>query len=281
MIGGPRKVGVGPDQTLVRLSFLSGPAPSSARSVDQAQDGADAAAERELQEFSYIVSHDLAASFRHLAGFSRLLVGELGDDLSIRQRDYADHIRAAADKCHAMVEQLLAFSRVQQKTLQRVRQDAAPSMQLAMLGLARQIREAEAEISVEPLGDVYADADLLGMAFRCLLDNAIKFRRPEVPLRITVQAASDETGWRLRIADNGCGVETAYRERAFRMFLRLNGEDAYPGVGAGLAICRRIARRHGGEAMFVDCTDGACIELALPSKSAATRPHPSSWEEGG
>jgi light-regulated signal transduction histidine kinase (bacteriophytochrome) len=237
--------------------------------ADPTPGNSDAAVEQELQEFSYIVSHDLAASFRHLAGFSRLLVGELGEGLSSRQQGHADHIRAAADKCLSMMEQLLVYSRVQQKTLARVRQDATPTMQLAMLSLAGEVRDAGAEISVGPLGEAYADPDLLLLSFRCLLDNAIKFRRPGIAPRITVTATSDQTGWRLWIADNGCGVDAALRERAFRMFLRLNGDDAFPGVGAGLAISRRIARRHGGEAVFVDCADGACIELVLPYARAA------------
>jgi signal transduction histidine kinase len=107
-----------------------------------------AAAEEELREFSYIVSHDLAASFRHLAGFSRLLLGELGDELTGRQREHADQIRAASDKCLLMMEQLLVFSRVQQKPFEPARQDATPTMQLVMLQLAMEVRAADARRSL-------------------------------------------------------------------------------------------------------------------------------------
>lgn len=224
--------------------------------------------ERELQEFSYIVSHDLAASCRHVAEFSRLLLAEFGDDLTSRQQAHADHIRTATEKSQLMMEQLLAFSRVQQKLLEVVRQDATPILRLAMLQLSI-VETIGIEVVVEPLGEVYADTKLLGMIFHELLDNAIKFRRPGTPLRIAVQAADDGAFWRLRITDNGFGIEPAFREKAFRMFHRLNGEGAYPGVGAGLAICRRIARRHGGEARFIDCADGACVEVALPCGPAA------------
>jgi light-regulated signal transduction histidine kinase (bacteriophytochrome) len=254
---------------------------ANAHAAAQLDAESNAGVEGELKEFSYIVSHDLAASFRHLAGFSQLLLGDLGESLSTRQQGHADHIRAASDKCLAMMEQLLVFSRVQQKTLLRVRRDATPAMRLALLHLARELREAGAEILLEPLGEVYADQDLLALAFHCLLDNAIKFRQPGVAPRITVRATSDRTFWRLRVADNGCGVEPASRERAFRMFERLNAEDAYPGVGAGLAICRRIARRHGGEAMFLDCACGTCVELALPFPGAAARPTRSNSKERG
>jgi light-regulated signal transduction histidine kinase (bacteriophytochrome) len=254
---------------------------ASAQTASQLDGETNAGVERELKEFSYIVSHDLAASFRHLAGFSQLLLGDLGESLTPRQQRHADHIRAAADKCLAMMEQLLVFSRVQQATLLRVRRDATPAMQLTLLHLADEIRDADAEISLEPLGEVYADQDMLALAFRCLLDNSIKFRQPGIAPRITVRAMCDRTCWRLRVADNGCGVESAGRERAFRMFLRLNSEEAYPGVGAGLAICRRIARRHGGEATFLDCASGACVELTLPFPAAATMPTRPTSKEGG
>jgi light-regulated signal transduction histidine kinase (bacteriophytochrome) len=230
--------------------------------LDALPDPRSAAAEQELQAFSYIVSHDLAASFRHVSEFSRLLLGELGDGLTGRQQVHADRIRAATDKCHSMMEQLLVFSRVQQKRLEPVRQDAVQTLRLAMMQTG--VDAGGSGLTIEPLGEVFADADLLTVALGSLLDNAFKFRRPGVPTRIAVRPAHDEGFWRARITDNGIGVEPAYREKAFQMFSRLNGEAAYPGVGAGLALCRRIARRHGGDVSFVDCDDGACVELALP-----------------
>ena len=237
------------------------PASTSAPVQDDAR---CAGAEQELQAFSYIVSHDLAASLRHMAEFSRLLVGELGEGATDRQQTYAAHIRAATGKCQTMMEQLLVFSRVQQRTLAPAPQDATLTMRLCLLQLSVELQDAGAEVTVEPLGEVHADLDLLALAFRHLLANAIKFHRPNVRPRIVIQAAHDDAFWRLRVADNGLGVESTYRDKAFGMFQRLNGEGAYPGVGAGLAICRRIARRHGGDVTFLDGAEGACVELALP-----------------
>jgi two-component system, chemotaxis family, CheB/CheR fusion protein len=231
-------------------------------------DDHSAAVEQELQEFSYIVSHDLAASFRHVAEFSRLLMGEMGPSLTRQQQAHADHISNATAKCQSMMEELLAYSRVQQKTLERVRLDATPVARLALMQLDAQLQEAHAEISVGPLGHVYADPDLLALAFHHLLDNAIKFRGHGVHPKVTLEAVQDGAVWRMRITDNGLGVEPAYRDKAFGMFQRLNREDAYPGVGAGLAICRRIARRHGGDIRFIDCVEGSCVELALPDVEA-------------
>ncbi len=224
-------------------------------------------AELELQSFSYLVSHDLAASFRHVSEFSRLLLGTLGEALTGPQQSHVEHIRGATDKCQLMMDQLLLFSRVQQKALEPVRQDASLVMRLVMTGL--DIGDGKAAgVSLGQLGEVFADTEHLGLVFHHLLDNALKFRRPGVPPRIVVAADQDKGWWRLRITDNGIGIEPEFRAKTFEMFRRLNPETAYPGVGTGLAISRRIARRHGGDLEFLDCPDGACIELALPRAPA-------------
>jgi light-regulated signal transduction histidine kinase (bacteriophytochrome) len=225
------------------------------------------ALERELHDFSYIVSHDLAASLRHVSEFSRLLLGDLDNGLSERQQLYAQHIQRANANCQAMIEQLLVYSRAQQKPLSSRRQDAAATMQLALLKLAEAVEEAGADVQIEPLGDVQADHALLVQAFQHLLDNAIKFREAGVQPKVVVAPAHSDGVWRVRLRDNGIGVAPEQHEKAFRMFQRLNSEGAYAGVGAGLAISRRIARRHGGDVAFVECEPpGALVELWLPQQ---------------
>jgi light-regulated signal transduction histidine kinase (bacteriophytochrome) len=221
------------------------------------------AVEQELQDFCYTVSHDLAASFRHLSAFSRLLVEDFEGSLTSRQRAYADQIRSANTRCQLMMEQLLVFSRAQQRVLAPSRLDASMTMEQAMLQLAHDGPPLDAEIELEPLGFVRADADLLGLTFRHLLGNALKFRRPGQRPHIAITSDGDAATWRLRIRDDGVGLDPRSHEKAFRMFQRLGG-DAYPGVGAGLAICRRIAHRHGGDVRFLDAGAGACVELSLP-----------------
>jgi light-regulated signal transduction histidine kinase (bacteriophytochrome) len=224
--------------------------------------------EQEFSDFAYIVSHDLAASFRHVSEFSRLLVGDLGPDLSVRQQRYAQRIQATTDECQAMMEQLLVYSRILHKPLAPEAVDATHLMRLASMQHGAAVRQTKAEVVIEPLGEAYADPDLLLQAFSRLLDNALKFTRPGVAPRIVVSAIHTHERWTLRIGDNGAGLEPQYWEKAFRMFQRLHPRDAYPGVGAGLPICRRIAHRHGGDVCFVDQAEGACIEMALPSERA-------------
>jgi len=224
--------------------------------------------EQEFQTFSYTTSHDLAASMRIVGEFSRLLLADLGDDLTDRQKDYANHIRAAANNGQVMLEQLLVFSRVQQKPLEWAWLDATAVMRLCLLQLNAQIVAAGAEVKLTPLGRIRADSQLLTLAFTHLLDNAIKFRRHDVPLKILIRPAHDHDTWRIRIEDNGQGVEPANREKAFEMFRRLTNDKSQSSAGAGLSICRRIARRQGGDAAFLDCVEGACIELVLPRGAA-------------
>lgn len=217
--------------------------------------------ERELADFSYIVSHDLATSFRHVAAFSRLLMVELSDDLTRPQAFYVEHIRNATDRCQAQMEQLLAFSRVQQKTLALARCDATRVMETALLQLSAEA--ADAEVTIAPLGEVEADADLLLIAFKHLLSNALKFRREGPGHNVQVRPAPGDAAWRIRIRDNGVGLPARFHEKAFRMFYQLHPESALPGVGAGLSICRRVARRHDGDVRFLEQDAGACVEFSL------------------
>lgn len=222
-----------------------------------------AGTEQELQTLSYALSHDFSASLRHMTSFSRLILADLGDGLTERQQLHADQLRLAGEQCTAMLEALFVYSRVQSRDLACSLHDPGPAVQGAWARLTAAARLEGAELSVAPLGAVYADAELLAQAVTAVLDNAIKFRRPGVALRVVVEPAHDRAFWRLRVSDNGVGVEARFHEAAFVMFRRLNSGDAYPGAGAGLAVCRRITRRHGGEARFVERADGACVELSI------------------
>lgn len=219
--------------------------------------------EEELREFSYIVSHDLAASIRHLSQFSRLLVKELRGDLTDNQRLYAAHIERAAQRCQTMMERLLTFSRVQQKYLTLALHDGNRLVDSALLQLSETIGTVKPAIAVAPLGMLKVDGELMVIAVKEALDNALKFRpRDRVPT-VKVEPAVYGDVWALRVFDDGIGVPLEQSEKVFRMFSQLNGET-YSGVGAGLAICQRIMRRHGGEAAFLAGKGGTCLELSFP-----------------
>jgi len=225
--------------------------------------------ERELTEFSYIVSHDLAAPCRHLSHFSQLLLRDMGPKLTDSQRTYGSQIQAAGDRCQAMLEQLLQFSRVQTCQMNWATHDAASLARTALLQLSREVHEAHAEVSIAALGTVGGDGNLLTVMFKELILNGVRFRDPGRPCRLRVFAEADCDRWVGCVADDGIGLATDYHEKAFRMFWRLSADANGHGVGAGLAICRRIVRRHGGEVQFrPSWTNGTCVEIVLPATPA-------------
>ncbi len=222
--------------------------------------------EQELKSFSYLVSHDLGACFRQVSGFADLVLAGAGQVEPERSR--LEYLRLTAGRCQSMLDQLLTYSRVQQQPLAPTWHDAAMTLKLAVARTSA-LHSGDATISIEPVGEIYADPKLLSLAFEHLLDNAIKFRRPGVRPEVVVHPAHNARLWQIRFSDNGLGVEVAQREQAFVMFKRLHSSDIFQGVGAGLAICRRIARRHGGDVSFLNSRSGACVQLSLP------RPQPS------
>lgn len=220
------------------------------------------AVEGELSEFAYIVSHDLAASFRHMKAFSELLQQD-GAGFTPEQKSYCTHIQAAADKCTVMLEQLLVLSRIQRAPMDASECDFAALLDTVRLQLSGQIRRSGAQIVSGDVGQVRVDADLFTRALWCLLDNALKFRRDGAAPQITITMTQDGQAKCIAIADNGTGLPPVDPERLFWMFYRGDPEK-YPGAGTGLTIARRILRRHAGEVRFLDVPQGACVEISLP-----------------
>jgi signal transduction histidine kinase len=226
------------------------------------------ALEQELTDFSYIVSHDLGAPFRHIEAFSELLVRDAGT-LSEEFASFVHLIRDAAQKGSLMIEQLLDYSRIQGAELTMVACDVNHMLEHAQFQLGSAIRQSQAEVIASALGGVEGDRALVTQALVHILDNAIKFRRPGIKPCITINAAQDENSWIITVADNGIGVNIAEQERLFWMFGR--GQTQYPGQGIGLTIARRILRRHSGDVQFVEADCGACAKITIPRLQLANR----------
>jgi light-regulated signal transduction histidine kinase (bacteriophytochrome) len=227
----------------------------------------DGRAEDELRDFSYIVSHDLATEIRHMAEFAKLLTRNVEVQPDARARSNMEIILAASDKCQAMLEALRVYSQVQQAPLAPRSCDASSVVGNAVARAGEIIRANEAQVSIDVSGVIWGDAQLLVNSFRRVIENAVQFRRPGAPARVKLLGREEEGAWTLRVADAGVGLEERFWERAFRMFWRLEPRGAGR-IGAGLAICRRILRRHGGDARFVACDHGACLKIALPGRAA-------------
>jgi two-component system, OmpR family, phosphate regulon sensor histidine kinase PhoR len=229
----------------------------------EAPDARVPALEREFSEFAYIVSHDLAASFRHITGFSDLLARNIEGVPSPDQSIYVGLIRDAAQKCERMLEQLHAYSRVQKATINYAECDVGRILDIVRLQHSSAIKQASGQFAIAPLERVEADPELLTEALGHIVDNAIKFRRTGVAPRVAIEQVPDAKEWKIAVSDNGIGIPEGQEEKLFRMFHRGHPEGAYPGIGSGLTIARRIFRRLGGDVRFVPFTDGACIELSL------------------
>lgn len=223
----------------------------------------------ELEQFAYVASHDLQEPLRKVQAFGDRLRSRYSDALDDTGRDYLQRMQNAAGRMSALINDLLAFSRVTSKAQPFVRVELDAVLREVTADLETALQDADARVEVEALPAVEADPLQMRQLFQNLLSNAIKFRREGVAPVVKVSASSTEDVVAVRVADNGVGFEERYAERIFKLFERLHGRDRYPGTGVGLAICRKIAERHGG-AIAARGTpgEGATFTVSLPSRQA-------------
>ncbi len=240
---------------------------------------------RELEAFSYSVSHDLRAPLRHVAGFSDKLTRHLGDDADEKSRHYLDVISSSARRMAALIDDLLVYSRLGRAAM---RQQAVDMQTLvadtrAMLD-ANLKTDAEAgapahsvEWSIAPLPIVVADENMMRQVWLNLLGNAVKYSGNRDPAKIRVDyQAQPDGGHQFTVSDNGAGFDMAYAAKLFGVFQRLHKASDYPGTGIGLASVRRVLTRHGGRIWAEAEPDaGATFHFYLPPALDAVNQGPS------
>lgn len=221
----------------------------------------------ELEEFAYVASHDLQEPLRMVVGFVQLLERRLADKLDDESREFMGFAVDGALRMQRLIQDILAYSRVSSRDSSVEPVDSAASVREALVLLAHQIAETGAEVDVQALPVVAADRTQLVQLFQNLIGNALKFCKDRAP-RIRVEAHRNGAGWRFAVSDNGIGIAPEYRERIFGIFQRLHTRREYPGTGIGLAICKRIVQRHGGE-IGVDSAPGggAVFWFTLPEEN--------------
>jgi PAS domain S-box-containing protein len=223
------------------------------------------AANRELEAFSYSVSHDLREPLRAINGFSRALVEDFGAELPEEARRYVDAIVAGATRMGRLIDDLLSFSRLARKALQ-VR---AVDTQALVGECIAELSAADApgvEIRVGALAPCRADPALLRQVFVNLLSNALKYSRKREKPRVEVDCRTGERGEIIYfVRDNGAGFDMQYAGKLFGVFQRLHRQDEFEGTGVGLAIVQRIVTRHGGRVWAEAAPDrGATFSFTLP-----------------
>jgi two-component system, chemotaxis family, sensor kinase Cph1 len=223
---------------------------------------------KELEAFSYTVSHDLRAPMRHISGFIDLVVESEGSSLSERSLRYLQHVKDASAHAGQLVDALLDFSRMGRSALKRGRIDTRQMVADLVAEYASQQRERRIEWVVDPdLPPLWGDPVLVQLAVRNLLSNAIKYTRPREQARIEVRRLRNASGTGLEVIDNGVGFPMKYAAKLFGVFQRLHQAENFEGTGIGLASVRRIVERHGGEVSAHGVPDeGARFGFTIPER---------------
>ena len=201
---------------------------------------------KELEAFSYSVSHDLRAPFRHIVGYSELLWASAGDKLNDSEKRFLDTIVESAQSAGTLVDDLLSFSQMGRSTMGQISMDMTALVEDVRHKLGMEAAGRSTDWHVAPLPRVEADPGMLRLVWQNLLSNAIKFTRDSAAPRIEVGHQRSDTEDIFFVRDNGCGFDMRYVDKLFGVFQRLHHADEFEGTGIGLANVHRIVTRHGG-----------------------------------
>ena len=236
---------------------------------------------QELQDFAYVASHDLQEPLRKISAFAGLIQDSLKGKLDEDQKENLEFMVDGAQRMQMMVDALLSYSRVAIKTQLHEPVDLNELIQeLRDFELASRLDETKGAVHVpEPLPPVQGDPPQIRQLLQNLIGNGLKFHREGVPPEIIIRALEVENNMlRVEVQDNGIGIGEEYQEQVFNMFKRLHSTASYEGTGIGLALCKKIIERHGGDIGVTSSPGkGSTFWLTLPEE-LLTR---SSEKEGG
>lgn len=223
-------------------------------------------ANRELEEFAYVSSHDLQEPLRMINIYTQMLVRRFAEEDKTAQT-YAGFIQQGVRRMDALLRDLLTFSRtIYSDSVAGETADLSISLSQAVSILHGRIEESNATIESGQLPTVTGDEAQLAQVFQNLLSNALKYRQADIAPKILISAEQKGQEWVVTVQDNGIGFESQHAERIFGLFKRLH-KDEYPGTGLGLAICQRIVERHGGRIWAEGRPgEGAAFYFALPKR---------------
>ncbi|MEO6687520.1 MAG: ATP-binding protein [Dokdonella sp.] len=220
---------------------------------------------RELEAFSYSVSHDLRAPLRHIAGFSDKLRSELADQGNDKMQHYCEVIAESARRMSTLIEDLLSYSRLGRHALRLQPVDVQSLVDETRSTLTTAVEDRRITWRIAPLPVVIADASMLRLVWQNLLDNAIKYSAGKDEAVIEIGVDENPTERIFWVRDNGAGFDMKYIDKLFGVFQRLHKASAFSGTGIGLASVRRIIARHGGRTWAEGAPDnGATVYFSLP-----------------
>jgi signal transduction histidine kinase len=223
----------------------------------------------ELEQFAYIASHDLQEPLRMVSSYVGLLESRYKDKLDQDANDFIGFAVDGAKRTSALIRDMLQLSLVGTTDVPFAPADCERAFQEAIINLGVAIEESGAIVEHEPLPEVIGDLGQLTQLFQNLAGNAIKFRSDESP-KVLVSAKRTEEAWTFSVKDNGIGIDTGHSQRIFQIFQRLHKRGEYSGTGMGLAMCKKIAERHGGR-IWVESAPGmgSTLLFSIPTERKA------------
>ena len=216
-------------------------------------------ANKELESFSYSVSHDLRAPLRSMDGFSQILAQDYAGALDDQGRDHLKRVRAASQRMGQLIDDLLRLSRIARSEMTYAEADLSAMAQEIAGELRRAEPERNVEFDIAPGIRVRGDRSLLHVALENLLGNAWKFTSRRDPARIEFGAVNHDGATAYFVRDSGVGFDMAYADKLFGAFQRLHSHSEYPGTGIGLATVQRVIHRHGGRVWAEGVVDKGAI----------------------
>jgi PAS domain S-box-containing protein len=201
----------------------------------------------ELQQFAFVVSHDLQEPLRKIRAFGDRLQHHAAGRLEEQELDFLNRMTNAAQRMQAMIDDLLAYSRITTKARPFEQVDLNKITKEVLSDLEVRIERTGGYVTVHDLPVIEADPMQIRQLLQNLVSNALKYHHKDVPPKVEISAHLNDTEVTLYVKDNGIGFEPSQAERIFQPFERLHGRSAYEGTGMGLPICRKIVDRHGGQ----------------------------------
>jgi signal transduction histidine kinase len=217
------------------------------------------------------VAHDLKAPLRHIDGYSRILLEHHSHGLDADGKRLLQVVRASTERMNQLINGLLAYSRLEQRTLAVGSIAVQPFVDALVAERRADLTESGIALALDLQCDlIVGDREALGHALRNYIDNAIKFTRGRPSPRIELGVARDGSNVRLWVRDNGIGFDMKYHDKIFEIFQRLHAEDEHPGTGIGLALVRKAMERHRGRAWAESAPgQGSTFWLEIPDATAA------------
>jgi PAS domain S-box-containing protein len=235
-----------------------------------------------LEQFAYVASHDLQEPLRTMSTFAELLSKEYAGKLDAGADRYLSFIRTAAQRMSSMVQDLLSYARAKTEEDRPVSVALDEDLEAALTHLTQAVEESGGCVTHDPMPTVEVDRGKMVRLFQNLIGNALKYRKPDVPVKVHVSAEQKGDEWVISVEDNGIGFDPVHGDTIFVPFKRLHAPGEYSGSGVGLAICRRIVESQGGRIWGESKPgEGSTFRFTLPLAGAPRNRHTPPLPTGG